>query len=102
MRAVSPTERIHKMYEKISRRFVCPECGSDEINELSMCVVAHPVTEWSYSGEPESFGDPEVDWDSDIPYLKLTMAPEPAPRTLECSQCCEQFELPKVIDSASV
>ena len=82
------------------RRFVCPECGCDEINELSMCVVVYPVKEWSYSGEPEAFDDPEVDWDSDMPYMTgYGPANERPPRTLECSQCCEQFEIPRIIDA---
>ncbi len=63
-----------------------------------MCVVVHPVTAWSDAGEPLDFDDPEVDWDSDMPYLTDLYLGHRPPRTLECSQCCEQFEHPRELD----
>lgn len=78
--------------------FVCPKCGCDHINELSICVVTQPVTKWSESGEPEDYGQGEVDWESDMPYACLR-GPQTEPKlTLECAHCGEQFEKPKRLE----
>jgi ribosomal protein L37E len=80
--------------------FVCPKCGYGNINELSLCVVMHRVTEWEPSGSPKEFGEPEVDWESEMPYDSLGL-PHRAPKvTLECCRCGEQFEKPKPAESA--
>src|SRR5262249_13510333 len=47
-------------------RYECPTCGSEKINELSLCVVLHRVMEWSIRGEPRDYGEPTVDWESDM------------------------------------
>ncbi len=80
------------------KQFVCPKCGSDNVKELSICVVAHRVTEWSASGKPEDYAQGEVDWESDMPYSCLR-GPETKPvLTLECGHCGEQFPKAKRID----
>jgi hypothetical protein len=81
--------------------FVCPKCGYGNINELSLCVVTHRVTEWEASGQPKEFGEPIVDFESDMPYEMLV---PPVDRelkpTFECCRCGEQFEKPKPADIA--
>ncbi|HLI80845.1 MAG TPA: hypothetical protein VKV03_12735 [Candidatus Binataceae bacterium] len=72
--------------------FVCPKCGEDEINELNVCVVSHPVKQWNESGEPTSYGNPIVDWQSDYPYSVVSGDPT---ITFECANCMAQFERPK-------
>ena len=81
--------------------FVCPKCGCGNINELSLCVVMHRVTEWDPSGKPMEFGEPEVDFESDMPYEMLAgpLDRELKP-TFECCRCGEQFEKPKPADIA--
>jgi hypothetical protein len=79
------------------RRFVCPKCASDQVNELSICVVTHPVIKWSDAGKPEDYEQGEVDWESDMPYAALR-GPEAQPSiTFECGRCGEQFGTPKRI-----
>ena len=75
------------------RKFVCPKCGEDRINELSVCVVSHPVTGWNDSGEPTRYGGPIVDWQSDCPYSVVGGGDSKI--TFECSNCSAQFEKPK-------
>ncbi len=72
--------------------FVCPKCGEDEINELTVCVVSHPVKNWSDAGEPTRYGNPIVDWQSDYPYSVVSGDPK---ITFECANCMAQFEHPK-------
>ncbi len=81
--------------------FVCPKCGYGNINELSLCVVMHRVTEWDPSGHPTELGEPEVDWESDMPYDSLVgpLDREPKP-TFECCRCGEQFQNGKPADTA--
>ena len=50
---------------------MCPKCGYGNINELSLCVVMHRVTEWDPSGSSKEFGEPEIDWESEMPYDSL-------------------------------
>jgi len=81
-------------------RFVCPNCGSDHISELSICVVVRRVAKWSDSGEPEECAREEIDWESDMPYAALR-GPKARPGvTLECGHCGEQFEKPRQIAGA--
>jgi hypothetical protein len=81
--------------------FVCPKCGYGKINELSLCVVTRRVTEWDLSGRPTGFGEPEVDWESDMPYDSLGSPPNRELKpTFECCRCGEQFEEPKPADVA--
>jgi hypothetical protein len=81
--------------------FVCPKCGYGNINALSLCVVAHRITQWDRSGSPEEFGEPEVDWESEMSYASLTGPPDREPEpTYECCRCGEQFEKPKPADIA--
>ena len=78
---------------------MCPKCGYGSINELSLCVVMHRVTEWDPSGCAKEFGEPEVDWESEMPYDSLGGPLDREPRaTFECSRCGEQFEKPKPAD----
>ena len=49
-------------------RFVCPKCGEDEINELTVCVVSHPVKTGATPESRRVLGNPIVDWQSDYPY----------------------------------
>lgn len=87
--------------KSLSPPFVCPKCGYAKINELSLCVVMHRVTRWDASGRPGEFGEPEVDWESDMPYDALGGPPEREPKsTYECCRCGEQFEKPKPADVA--
>lgn len=78
-----------------TNRFVCPKCGSDEINELAICVVTHRVIEWSASGKPEDYAQAEVDWESDMPYSCLRGPGTKPVLTLECGHCAEQFRKAK-------
>jgi hypothetical protein len=73
--------------------FVCPKCASDEINELTVCVVSHPVKNWSDAGEPTSYGNPIIDWQSDYPYSIVGGGDSKI--TFECANCMAQFENPK-------
>ena len=73
--------------------FACPKCGTDEINELTVCVVSHPVKTWSTGGDPSSYGNPIVDWQSDYPYSVVGGGESKI--TFECSNCMAQFEHPK-------
>jgi predicted RNA-binding Zn-ribbon protein involved in translation (DUF1610 family) len=75
------------------KKFVCPKCGGDEINELSVCVVSNPVTGWNDSGEPTRYGSPLVDWQSYYPYRVLGGCRSNI--TFECPNCMTQFERPK-------
>jgi len=81
------------------KRFVCPKCGSDHINELSICVVTHEVIKWSDSGEPEDYAQGEVDWESDMPYSCLRGPRTKPVLTLECSYCGDRFHKAKRIDT---
>jgi hypothetical protein len=74
-------------------RFVCPKCGEDEINELTVCVVSHPVKTWSEAGEPAGYGNPIVDWQSDYPYSIVGGGDSKI--QFECGNCMAQFEEPK-------
>jgi hypothetical protein len=75
--------------------FVCPKCGYGNINELSLCVVMHRVSEWRDDGAPAEFDEPEVDWESDMPYDLLGGPSRREPKaTYECCRCGEQFEKP--------
>jgi predicted RNA-binding Zn-ribbon protein involved in translation (DUF1610 family) len=83
------------------RIFVCPKCGCADINELSLCVVMHRVSEWSDDGQPERYDEGEVDWESDMPYDFLGRPLDREPKiTFECCRCGEQFERPKPADVA--
>lgn len=73
--------------------FVCPKCGEGEINELTVCVVSHPVKKWSDIGDPTGYGNPIVDWQSDYPYSIVGGGDVKV--TFECGNCMEQFEHPK-------
>lgn len=73
--------------------FVCPKCGEDEINELNVCVVSHPVRKWNDVGEPTAYGNPIVDWQSDYPYNIVGGGDSKV--TFECANCMAQFEQPK-------
>jgi transcription elongation factor Elf1 len=75
------------------KKFVCPKCGEDQINELSVCVVSNPVTGWTDSGEPTRYGGPIVDWQSDYSYNIVGGGDSKI--TFECSNCRTQFEQPK-------
>jgi hypothetical protein len=76
--------------------FVCPFCGYGDIDELALCVVTHRVIAWSANGEAEDFGEPEVDWESDMPYDALRGSRGAALKsTFECRRCREQFKTPK-------
>lgn len=80
--------------------FVCPNCGSDEIAELSVCVVSHPVKTWSESGEPQQYELAVVDWESDLPYSEL-FGTKGSPTTFECRGCGAQFETPRHVNAPS-
>jgi predicted RNA-binding Zn-ribbon protein involved in translation (DUF1610 family) len=73
--------------------FACPKCGEDEINELRVCVVSHPVKKWNDAGDPTGYGNPIVDWQSDYPYS--IVGGRDSKVTFECGNCMEQFEQPK-------
>ena len=73
--------------------FVCPFCGNDEINELTVCVVSYPVKKWAASGEPTVYGNPIVDWQSDYSYNLLGGGEGKI--NFECPDCGKQFEEPK-------
>ena len=78
--------------------FVCPKCGCEEIAELSLYVVATPVTKWSASGEPEEYGDAEIDWEADFPY-GILFDRKPVPELiLQCMYCAAQFGKPDIED----
>ena len=79
-------------------RFVCPKCGEDEINELTVCVVSHPVKTWSDAGEPTGYGNPIVDWQSDYPYSIVGGGDSKI--TFECGNCMAQFDEPKRSEEA--
>ncbi len=74
-------------------KFVCPKCGEDEINELTVCVVSHPVKKWSDAGEPTGYGHPIVDWQSDYPYSIVGGGNSKV--TFECANCMAHFEQPR-------
>jgi predicted RNA-binding Zn-ribbon protein involved in translation (DUF1610 family) len=79
--------------------FVCPKCGYGSINELSLCVVTHRVAGWDLAGQPTEFGEPKVDWESEMPYDSLGGPLDREPKTIfECCRCGEQFEKPKPSD----
>ena len=78
--------------------FVCPKCGRGDMNELALCVVLRPVTKWTTHGKPADYAYPEVDWESDMPYVALGGPKTPLRTTLECSHCGEHFEKPRRID----
>jgi len=80
------------------KQFVCPKCGSDHIKELSICVVAHRVIQWSASGEPEDYGQGEVYWESDRPYSCLRGPGASPVLTLECGYCGERFHKARRVD----
>ena len=89
------------MSRNLAPLFVCPKCGYAKINELSLCVVTHRVTEWDPSGKPMEFGEPEVDFESDMPYDMLVPPQDRELKpTFECCRCGEQFEEPKPADIA--
>lgn len=73
--------------------FVCSKCGEDEINELTVCVISHPVKKWSDAGEPTAYGNPIVDWQSDYPYGIVGGVNSKV--TFECANCMAQFEQPR-------
>lgn len=75
--------------------FVCPKCGEDEINELRVYVVSHPVKKWGSAGEPTGYGSPIVDWQSDYPYSTVAGGSQVS---FECANCMEQFEEPKRVE----
>lgn len=77
---------------KLSGTFVCPQCGQDRINELTVCVVSNPVKKWSDEGEPAGYGHPIVDWQSDYSYS--IVGGGSSKTTFECANCMEQFEHP--------
>ena len=81
---------LSKRMEATMSRFVCPKCGEDEINELTVCVVSHPVKNWSEAGEPAGYGNPIVDWQSHYPYSIVGGGDSKI--TLECRNCTAQFE----------
>jgi hypothetical protein len=76
-------------------RFVCPRCGCEEIAELRLCVVSHPVVRWANSGKPEEYEEADVDWESDMPYASPDDPESPREVTLECGQCFKHFDKPK-------
>ena len=81
--------------------FVCPKCGCGDINELSLCVVMHRVTEWTDDGQPAAYDEGKVDWESDLPYDSLGAPLDRESKfTFECCRCLEQFEAPKPADIA--
>lgn len=75
--------------------FVCPNCPSGNIYELSLCVVIHRVRRWAKDGIPEEYEAPEVDWESDMPYGSLRGLNEEVAPTFECAECDRQFEHPE-------
>jgi predicted RNA-binding Zn-ribbon protein involved in translation (DUF1610 family) len=77
---------------QLSVSFVCPKCGDDAINELTVCIVSHPVRSWSDDGEPVRYGPPIVDWQSSYPYS--IVGGGGSKTTFECANCMEQFEHP--------
>jgi predicted RNA-binding Zn-ribbon protein involved in translation (DUF1610 family) len=79
--------------------FVCPKCGENEINELRVYVVSHPVKKWSDTGEPTGYGNPIVDWQSDYPYSTVGGNSKVS---FECTACIEQFEHPKRSDQKEI
>lgn len=83
----------------MSYTFVCPQCGQDNINELGVYVVSHPVKRWSEDGESAVYGNPIVDWQSDYPYS--IVGGGNAKVMFECDNCSAQFEHPKRADGES-
>ena len=80
---------------------MCPKCGYGSINELSLCVVMHRVIEWNDNGQPTTYDEGKVDWESDMPYDLLGGPPDRESKfTFECCRCGEQFEKPKPADIA--
>jgi len=83
--------------DSATSEFVCPKCGSPNIYELSLCVVIHYIRRWGADGIPEEYeDDPEVDWESDMPYDNL-LGPnrKKMALTFECDNCTAQFEHPQ-------
>jgi len=78
------------------KRFACPLCGCEEIADLSLYVVATPVTKWNGSGLPEEYGNAEIDWTADYPYGHLFDRRPISARTLECMDCGAHFEKPEL------
>jgi hypothetical protein len=78
---------------KMPEIFVRSNSGEGEINELAVFIISHPVKNWSPAGEPTSYGNPIVDWQSDYPYSIVGGGDSKI--TFECSNCMAQFEHPK-------
>ena len=77
---------------KLSAKLVCPKCGEDQINELTVCIVSHPVQSWSDAGDPVRYGHPIVDWQTNYPY---SVAGGGSSKVIfECANCMDQFEHP--------
>jgi hypothetical protein len=75
--------------------FLCPKCGSDDICELTLCVIIHRVGRWNQDGTPEEYEGSEVDWESDMPYDMLDGPQRTEHRpTFECTNCTAQFHIP--------
>ena len=87
--------------EAADSKFVCPDCGSGDIYELALCVVIHRVRRWGKRGTPLEYEDPEVDWESDMPYDSL-FGPnrQKTGLTFECGNCEAHFEHPKATAEA--
>ncbi len=75
--------------------FLCPKCGSENICELTLCVIIHRVGRWGQDGMPEEYEASEVDWESDMPYDMLDGPQRTEHRpTFECTNCTAQFHIP--------
>jgi hypothetical protein len=74
------------------QQYVCPACGSDDLAELSVYVVEHPVRAWTESGEPMDYDLAQVDWNSQLPYSEFFRSASKDSLTLECRFCRAQFE----------
>ena len=79
--------------EKLSK-FTCPYCGDSEVAELSWCVVLHPIEHWTDEGVAEDYREPEVDWESDLPYDTINESLSELKPVYECRGCAKQFRKP--------
>lgn len=84
--------------EEALNKFVCPYCGDSEIAELSWCVVLYPVERWTDEGTAQEYREPEVDWESDMPYGAMDESVSELKVVYECRGCGKQFRKPSRAD----